>query len=217
MAWDKSLPRNSTKLRNYPTVLNANFSAVEEGADSLQIWKANFIERNAIPSAPPVTPARIDDTMQIFSKQNPTDGETDLFVLDDRASANTIQLTENGYLGGLTQAVAMDSFTFDGTRTFNENNIVSAYGFVTSGGSLSYGSGVASVTHGGTGLYTLNWAAGRFSNTNYAVVIIGTTNSNGSWNGTTKTTGAFGLEIRQSNNGTLKDSGFFFLVAGGQA
>lgn len=217
MAWDKSLPSNITKIRNYPTVLGDNFSAVEEGDDTLKIWKANFIERNAIPSAPAVTPTRIDDTMQIFSKQNPTDSETDLFVLDDRATANTIQLTENGKLGGLTQALALDSFTFDDTRVFNENNIIAAYGLLPDNtGSPTYGDGIASVTRTGTGAYTITWSAGRFSNTNYSVHVMSTTNSTASWDNSIKTTTTFGVQVRQSDTGSVKNSQLFVIAVGGQ-
>lgn len=91
MAWDKSLPSNSTKIRNYPTVLGANFAAIEEGGDTLQFWKSNYIERDAIPSAPPATPTRIDNTLQLYSRQ--VDSQRQLFLLDAESPANDIQLT----------------------------------------------------------------------------------------------------------------------------
>ena len=128
MAWDKSLPSNSTKIRNYPTVLTDNFASVEEGDTTLQYWKSNYIERNVIPSAPAVDPTRIDNVMQLYSKQN-ADGLTDLFVIDDRNPANIIQLTNNGGIGNSSITANVNEITFDnGTVCYNENNFITAYG-----------------------------------------------------------------------------------------
>jgi len=143
MAFDKTLPANNTKIRQYPTVLTANFAGVEEGVDSLQQWKINLIERNAIPSAPPVDPARIDNTMQLYSKQN-ADGETDLYVIDDRSTANVVQLTENGRIGGAAQDFTIDEFYFvDNDTKYDAGNIVKARGSFNSSGVLTNGSNMS--------------------------------------------------------------------------
>jgi len=213
MAWDKTLPNNTTKIRNYPTVLTANFAAVEEGQDSLQQWKANFIERNAIPSAPAVTPTRIDDTMQVFSKQN-ADGETDLYVLDDRSPANTIELTENGRLGGRTTNLSLNQFTFDsGTTNYDENNIINCHGKFNSSGVATYMFG-ATVARISTGRYRVTFTTPR-SDTNYAVVA----NTDDSGNSRVckignESVNSFDIHVVQKD-GDSRDIGCRFMLVGG--
>lgn len=171
MAFDSDLPTPTTKIRNYPTVLTENFQALEQGQDSLQQWKANFIERNAIPSAPPVDPTRIDDNMQIFAKQN-ADGETDLYVLDDRGSANIIELTENGKIGGRSQDFVMNEVFF-GTdaQGYGQWALPSAWGYVTSTPTLSYGYGVDSVAIQSITSTKITWDTSYITNANYIIVV----------------------------------------------
>lgn len=170
MAWDKTLPTNATKIRNYPTVLTDNFSAVEEGDITLKHWQVNFIERNAVPGAPPpaVDPTRADDTMIIFSKQD-GGGETELWILDDRSPANNFQITENGRIGSANTNFSMDNFTFDsGTTNYNENNIINAHGRFASNGVAIYTFACTTV-RASTGRYNVTFSTPR-ANTNYAVV-----------------------------------------------
>lgn len=96
MAWDKTLPSNSTKIRNYPTVLTANWQALEENdtgvvATSLNQWSIHLIDRSTISGSN--TPSRLDDVNQIYSRN---DGSTNqLFMLDSENPANEIQLTRS--------------------------------------------------------------------------------------------------------------------------
>lgn len=174
MAWDKSLPANQTKIRNYPSVLTGNFAAVEEGQDSLKQWKINLIERNAIPSAPATDPTRVDDVMQLYSKQN-ADGNTDLYVLDDRNPANVIELTENGKVGGRSQDFVMQNFYFeDNATSYNQGNIVKASGSFDSSGNLTGGSNMSTSASPNplTGTYNVDVDADVLENgTNYRVVV----------------------------------------------
>lgn len=201
MAWDKTLPNNSTKIRNYPTVLTANFAAMEEGQSSLQQWKANFIERNAIPSAPPVDPARIDDTMQLYSKQN-ADGETDLYVIDDRATANVIEISENGRLGGRSQDIVLNDAYF-GTDTLGRGiwAVPTIVGSIDgSGGVEAWSEGIAS-TSVVSSRRRVTFDAGRITNTNYVVQVTPTTGANtriATW--LNKTTGYVDVRITNQNN-----------------
>jgi len=180
MAFDKTLPTNSTKIRNYPTVLTNNFAAIEEGDTTLQYWKSNFIERNAIPSAPAVDPSRIDDVMQVYSKQN-ADGETDLYVIDDRSTANIIEITENGKMGGRATSAVFQDISI-GTNTFvnTQNSFVFAYGSIPSGGGAIIGGvGLGTATTGTVGsdsdAYTVTFSGRNPSNTNYIVITTGAT------------------------------------------
>lgn len=167
MAWDKTLPANGTKIRNYPTVLGDNFSAIEEGDDTLQHWQLNFIERDAIPSAPPTTPTRIDDTMIIYSKQVGS-SETELFILDDRSPANDIQITEDGSLGSFSTSLKLDSFAFDSNITMNENNVITAWSYTQKNGSQSGSFGMTcSRISDATYEYTFTT---NMANANYSVI-----------------------------------------------
>jgi len=216
MAFDKTLPNNTTKIRNYPTVLTANFAGLEEGQDSLQIWKANFIERNAIPSAPAVDPSRIDDTMQIYSKQN-ADGETDLYVLDDRSPANVIELTENGRIGGQAQDFVLNE-AYYGTDTLARGvwGVPTVVGSIDASGNVeAWSEGIAS-TSVVSSRRRLTFTANRFNNANYVVLVTPTTGGNtriATWINKTTTT----LDIRITNqNNTDALVAFDIVIFGGR-
>lgn len=215
MAWDKTLPANSTKIRNYPTVLTDNFSAVEEGDITLKHWQVNFIERNAVPGAPPPAndPTRADDTMILFSKQDGS-GNTELFLMDDNSPANIIQLSENGSFGSASTAFSMDRFSFDsGTTTFNENNVINAHGRFNSGGTAIYVN-ACTVAKAGTGRYNVTFSTPR-SNVNYAV----TANTDDTGNSRVckignVTVNGFQIHVVQKD-GNSRDIGCHFMVVGG--
>ena len=215
MAFDKTLPSNVTKIRNYPTVLTDNFAAIEEGDLSLTHWQLNFIERNAVPGAPPPAndPTRQDDTMILFSKQD-SGGETELFFLDDRSPANNVQITENGALGSASTAMSMDSFTFDsGTTTFNENNIINAHGAFSETGVAIYVN-ACTVSRPSTGRYNVVFSVAR-ANTNYAV----TANSEDTGNSrackiANRTVNGFQIHV-VNGSGTSRNAGCYFMVVGG--
>lgn len=215
MAWDKTLPSNTTKIRNYPTVLTDNFSAIEEGDLTLTHWQVNFIERNAVPGAPPPAndPTRQDNTMILFSKQD-GGGNTELFFLDDRSPANNIQLTENGYIGSSSTKISLNEFTFDsGTTTFNENNVINAHGAFNSAGAAIYVN-ACTVAKAGTGRYNVTFTTPR-ANTNYAVTAIcdDTGNSRVAKLGNVTVNG-FQLHVVQKD-GDSRDIGCRFMVVGG--
>lgn len=220
MDFDKTLPNNTTKIRNYPSVLTANFSSIEEGDDSLQHWKSNFIERNAIPSAPPVDPTRIDDTMQIFSKQN-ADGETDLFVIDDRATANIIEITENGKIGGQsTQAVVQDISFGTETTDYSSTHLVGYWATINSAGAIvDQSGGLTAIKNAGTGKYTVSFTTAQ-SSANYGVHLT-VENANSGENAHianyhTKAVGSVQVSLRNGNN-TSVDKGFTITVYGGRS
>ena len=51
MAFDKTLPTNNTKIRNYPTVLTDNWSAIQAGDLTFKAWQVNFADRDLVPGA----------------------------------------------------------------------------------------------------------------------------------------------------------------------
>lgn len=216
MAFDKTLPSNSTKIRNYPTVLTDNFAAIEEGDLTLVHWQVNFIERNAVPGAPPPAndPTRQDDTMILFSKQD-SGGETELFFLDDRSPANNVQITENGALGSVATQISLDSLTFDsGTTTFDENNLINAHGAFNSAGTASHVN-ACTVVRASTGRYNVTFSVAR-ANTNYAVTANANDNTGNSRACKIGNVTVNGFQIHVVNgSGTSRDAGCYFMVVGG--
>lgn len=102
MAWDSTLPTNTTKIRNYPTVLTDNFIAIE-GDISLKSWQMNFAERDSVPGAPPpaVDPTGTADTCILFSKTDPT-GNPEMFHMDETSVISQLtfrdrSLAQSGY------------------------------------------------------------------------------------------------------------------------
>lgn len=217
MAWDKTLPSNTTKIRQYPTVLTANFAAVEEGDSSLQNWKINLIQRNAIPSAPPVTPAKIANVVQVYAKQS-IFSRSELFVTDDHSPANTIQLTQDGKIGAQGQDIRANNY-FYGADTLGRGlwAAPTAMGRISASGTVQTGSqGIASVTLAGS-VFTVNFVGGRLTNTNYMVFITperGTSNPRfACWEN--KSTAS--VDVRVVNqNGTLAPEAFDIIVFGGR-
>jgi len=223
MAWDDTLPTNQTKIRNYPTVLTANFAALEQGASTLKYWKSNYIDRSSDATITPNTPVRIDDTMQLYSRANDYSGETDFFILDDRGTANELALTEDGYIGGQGQSALFQDVTI-GTNTFanNQNNFVWAYGVVpANGGAVSGGAGLGTATYGGSGVYTIPITRTP-SNTNYHVLCTSIVNTGSQANNRvanlvsgSKTTGQFQVRTQRVDGTNINDVPFQVILIGG--
>jgi len=231
MTYDKTLPTNTTKIRNYPTVLTDNFAALEEGDISLKHWQVNFIERNAVPGPISNDPTRADNTMILYSKQDGA-GETELFVIDDRNPANVTQLTEEGALGSTSTQVNANGVAFDVDATtgltYVDGQFIVAYAHYNSSGVFQYGKNMATsgTPHPATGKYNVDVNADVLQNGNYVVVgnVRGTTLSSGNSAralnvpsapapvASTPTT--IGIETRRE--GGLTNHGFFIMICGGR-
>lgn len=218
MAYDKTLPSNTTKIRNYPTVLTDNFSAIEQGDISLKHWQINFIERNAVPGAPPPAndPTRADDTIILFSKQDGA-SETELYFMDDRNPANIVQLTEAGKVGSAnTQFVAQDISFAAETATYNSGNMVAYWAKISSAGAIQGSSGGVTSARGSVGNYTVTFTVPQGS-VNYGVNV-SVKNNNSSDNPHianyhTPAVGTVQVMIRNQNN-TPVDREFSISVFG---
>ncbi len=234
MAYDKTLPANSTKIRNYPTVLTNNFAAIEEGDISLKHWQINFIERNAVPGAPPPAndPTRADDTMIMFSKQDSA-GETELFLLDDRSPANNFQITQNGALGSTSTQVNANGLAFDVDSTtgltYVDGQMIVAYGNFNVLGILQFGKNMttAGTPRPSTGLFNVNVDADVLQNANY--VISGSVRNSGNSGGSVRgvmplltpapvasTATTIQLEVKRDGGRTNDFDDFFIMICGGR-
>jgi len=129
MAWDKSQPQNTTKIRNLGNVITPNWDAIETADQTFKPQALNLDNRTAL--ALP-DPGVIADAIILFSKDvKGTDSVTSaqLYAIDE--NSNTIQLTagpvaasNNGtsYLpggviikwGSVTASVAGTAMTFVG-------------------------------------------------------------------------------------------------------
>lgn len=226
MSWDASLPTDSTKIRNYPTVLQDNFGAIEQGDASLLHWQANFIDRQQVPGAPPpaADPTRIADTMILYAKQHPTSGETEFFVMDDQASPNLFALTDGGFLGARGTRGKFQNITI-GSNSFvnNQNSFVFAHGLVPAAGGAITGSGLGSATIGTVGsdsnAYTIPFSGRNPTNANYVVMITPESSRAAGQNNVrignvipgTKTTSQFSVRI-QANDANTNVTGVAFSV-----
>lgn len=226
MAFDKTLPANRTKIRNYPNILTGNFAGIQTGDSTFKVWQLNFADRDLVDGAPPPAqdPVSIADTMIVYSKQN-GDGETDLFIRDDRGSPNTVELTTNGSLGGPSTPVQALTISFDGgTFTNNQNAMCTAWAsVVVSGMSISSQTGYGiTFSRNGTGEYTGTFTASQVTNANYAVVGTAYSSSGGGEftvlsidASTTPTTTSFDIVIRKDGNSS-RDRSFMIAVFGGR-
>lgn len=120
MAFDKSQPTNTTKIRNLGVVIRPNWDAIEEAQASLQLWGSNYVRRNGV--APSNDPTAIANNVIVYAK-NDSSGNAQLYAIDD--ASNVLQVTggaptktANGEVF-LTGAVYMKwgQFTFSGTST----------------------------------------------------------------------------------------------------
>ena len=219
MAFDKTLPANSTKLRNAPTVLTDNFAAIEEADSSFKPYAINLQDRN--PLAVANDPATISGSSIIYVKQDGS-GNPELYSKD--GSGNILQMTSGGLLGGPSTAIKGSTIRFgSSTRTNNQNAMVSAWAYVSSAGAVLAGNGIASVTHtASTGVYQLNFTASHMANSNYGVQV--TPYRNSSTNiiaqvdiQVTYNTSSFTIRINERSGGSSRDAPFSVAVFGGRA
>jgi len=217
MTWNAALPGTTEKIRSLSSVITPNWQAIERGSDlpvgvggMLQMRSVQLSDRSAV--ADSGDPTSNVGTHYLYSKED-AGAVQEAFMRD--SAGLIIQITNGGKIGATDVNFEMDSVSFDGTRTYNENNVVSAWGYVASN-ALSYGNGVGSVVNDSTGKYTINFTSGRLTTTNYAVVGMTTGIGRVSWGASlVKTTAAFAIELSNSS-GALGDADFFFQVVGGQ-
>ena len=170
MAFDKTQPVPTTKIRNLSTVIPDNFAAIEEADSTFQPYAINLIDRTGA-SISPVTPDTIATSNILFSKN---DGSAiELFCKD--ASGNVIQLTSAGKIGSSSTNIVCDNLNFNTLTDSNGNaRILTA---ACSWNSATSGSGTLSainctLSRGATGIYSITFTT-PFSDTNYYVSAIG--------------------------------------------
>lgn len=221
MTWNQLKPSDSEKIRDLGTVIRANNKAIEENdtgvlADSLNQWAIHLVDRSTT-TTPNVTPVSISTVGMLYCRT--IGAENELFFQDSQGIPAEIQLTTTGKIGAQTTSYEAEDISYDGTITFNENNYVTAYGYITGSASptLAYSSGIASVSYAGSaGLYELTFAANRVNNANYVVISTPIQGANVmSIPNSPRTTTNFRVQ-RSMTNGTPQHGDVMFIVVGGQ-
>ena len=214
MAWNKLLPANSTKIRLEPTVLQANWAAIEAGGvpyDSLRL------EGQA------VAPTRVALHGFLYSR-DPGDGVVELFYEDDQNPAVSTQLTTEGKLGSTSTQLLTSGISYDDSLFLTASNFVIARAQITSAAAVQYNDGISSCTSSGTGQYTVKVDAGRLLTDNYTIIVSSFT-SGGSHTvvNIISRTAVNPIAITQieietvlRSNGSLANTSFFIAIVGGR-
>lgn len=212
MAFDKTQPTDTTKIRNLGVVIRPNWVAIEEADSTFQPYAINLTDRDAAALAS--NPTAIATAYIPYCKQDGS-GNPEYFGID--ASSNVIQFSEAGRIGGPSQNFKMNNFRFgSSTVDYGRNNILSSWiKWTEAGGVLTtVASSRMSVARVSEGLYTFTLTDTR-SNANY--IPLGNANTGGNsrvFKFGTQTTTTFRVNI-QNGDGTSRDSGGFVAVIGG--
>lgn len=158
MAFDKSQPEDTTKIRNLGVVIRPNWVAIEEADSSFKPYAINLISRNTTGASN--DPSTIASTSILFCK-NDTAGNPELHHRG--AAGNIIQMSYGGRMGGPETDLTMNKFRF-GTSAVNYsvNSVVSsAISWTASGSTVS--SFRCSQSKIATGVYRVTFSTARTS------------------------------------------------------
>jgi len=97
MAWDKTLPQGSTKIRNLGDVITPNWDAIETADSTFLPQALNLADRDALAIAS--DPTAIADSVILYSKQDAA-GNPQAYFIDP--SSNVIQMTTGLPIGAAT-------------------------------------------------------------------------------------------------------------------
>lgn len=113
MAYSASNPTDNNPLRTLAQVIRDNQDAVQALNDepSFYLWSCHLADRTAY-AFPNATPARIAQSVQLFSKQSATNN-AELWFSDDQSTPNVIQMTESGRLGSATTPLMFETVRVD--------------------------------------------------------------------------------------------------------
>jgi len=167
MAWDASLPANSTKIRLGPAVIRDNWQAIQQADSTFRPYAINLTDRTPLAvSNNPTAISGSNNACTLYCKQDAS-GNQEIYSIDP--SSNVIQLTEGGAMGSTNTDVNMNQFSFDGSITYNENNIITAWAVIDGPtGNILSSSNIASCLKSG-GNYTVTLSNTQTS-ANYVVI-----------------------------------------------
>lgn len=91
MAWDATLPADSTKIRDLGTVIRPNWVAIEQAGSTFKPYAVNFIDRT--PSVAPIDPVAVSGSMVLYCKRDAA-AAPQLYCINP--SSTILQLTGMG-------------------------------------------------------------------------------------------------------------------------
>lgn len=208
MAWDKTLPANSSKLRVSAGYIRDNWNAIQTGGVPYDKLKLKLQAAN---------PTREATYGWSFTK-DPGTGYAELYYLDDRNPASVIQLTNNGGIGATTQLLYGSAVITSGAYQNTQNAFCSAWALVASNGTLTEGFGLTSAKNS-AGDYTLTITT-PLSSSNYAIVgtVFSTSTRARVLYNYSKAAGNFSVRTQAINAsaGDYEDNAFMVTVYGGR-
>lgn len=222
MAFDKTLPNNATKIRDYPGILTGNISAVQQGDADFNNWSVNLINR--VTAGQTADAVRIASTMRLYASPDQgtaPSGKTELFVISAvTPSGVVIQLTNNGKLGAEKTSIQAKDISFGTNNTVNDQRaMASAWSTVT----VPASSITAQTNYGMTwaraseGKYVATFTV-AMDNADYSIVGTGSSTDVRSVMvnpDVTKDVNGFGI-VTRNTNAAARDSSFNVVVFGGR-
>jgi hypothetical protein len=212
VAFDKTQPTDTTKIRNLGVVIRPNWVAIEQGDDTFRPLAENL--QNRTPSALPPDPTLLADTSKLYCKEDGS-GVAELFNMD--ATGQIIQLTEDGNMGGQTTGIYTNSISFDGgTSAFTKILQPSGWLISNSAGVLQSGSGDLTVSRDAQGLYSIGFVVAPATTTFVGFAIPQNTTSRRSISCEQYIATGFKVRIYSNSTGSDEDEPFQVIVFGGR-
>jgi len=209
MAFDKTQPKDTTKIRNLGTVIRPNFLSILEADSSFKPYAINLQNRTALGVSN--TPATISGSSILYTRAD-ADAKKELFC---KSSAGTEQqLTSVGFIGSKTMKGKFANIRF-GTNTtdWGINNIAAAGLRWTSAGVTSSAFGCTMVRVS-TGHYRVTLTTVRANTSYYPMVSLKETTTMRAPFIEITSTSQFEIYVRDKSD-DKKDVGGFCVVFGG--
>lgn len=197
-AWDRDEPADDSLIRDYPSLARDNFRTIQDGGDSFAVVQFNYAEQAG-------NSALLADSFRMFAKNDGV--TTSLYGINPLG--NVIQFTDEEYLGGIAQKIALSSISFDKTTEYDSNFFINAYAQVNTSGTVVIQEGITIVKSSND--YTCTFTTAR-ANANYAVNVTPIRTS-----GSTGSVGVYAITATEFVIRSASSQGFSVIVNGGLA
>ena len=197
-AWDRLEPADDSLIRDYPQLARDNFQTIQDGGDTFTVTQFNYAEQGGDASL-------LASNFRTYAKNDGT--TTSLYGINPLG--NVIQFSDEEYLGGTAQKLALSGISFDKTTDYDSNFFINAYAQVNSSGTVVIQEEITIVKASND--YTCTFSTAR-ANANYAVIATPIRASAG--------TGSLGVYAITTTEFVIRSSanqGFSVAVIGGLA
>lgn len=196
--WDRNEPADDSLIRDFPSLVRDNFRTIQDGGSTFTVTQFNYAEQGSDPSL-------LASNFRTYAKNDGT--TTSLYGINP--DGNVIQFSEEDYLGGTGQKIALSAISFNKTTDYDSNFFVNAYAQVNSSGTVVIEEEMTIVKVSND--YTCTFSTAR-ANANYAVIATPIKASAG--------TGSLGVYAITTTEFVIRSSGsqgFSVAVIGGLA